>query len=133
MQIYYRREFPSKTSLYSVLNAGFVSVGGMASSYGGGILSDRLRVRNEGVLGYIPALGSLAAILPVAVVLFAHDFYVSIFMLFLTYLVGECWLGPGMACLQVKLLLLLLLLFAAVVCRRCCCCGGLWLLLLTHT
>lgn len=84
----------------------------MASSYAGGILSDRLRVRNEGVLGYIPALGCLAAIPPVAVVLFARSFYVSIFMLFLTYLVGECWLGPGMACLQVGLVVM-----------WCRCCG----------
>ncbi len=88
--------------MYSILNACFVSVGGMASSYGGGALADRFRVRNEGVLGFVPSLGSLAAILPVAVVLFARNFYVSIFMLFLTYLVGECWLGPGMACLQVR-------------------------------
>ncbi|CAM9799953.1 unnamed protein product [Ectocarpus sp. 13 AM-2016] len=75
----------------------------MASSYGGGAISDRLRVRNEGVLGYIPALGSLAAIGPIAVVLFAKDFYVSVGALFVSYLVGECWLGPGMACLQMEL------------------------------
>ncbi|CAN0305651.1 unnamed protein product [Ectocarpus fasciculatus] len=103
MAVYYHREYPSQISLYSVLNAGFVSVGGMASSYGGGVLSDRLRVRNEGVLGYIPALGSLAAIGPMAVVLFSKDFYVSVTALFVSYLVGECWLGPGMACLQMEL------------------------------
>lgn len=89
-------------SLYSVLNAVAVSVGGMASSYGGGAISDKLRVRNEGVLGYLPALGSVLAILPVAVALFSTDFYLSITALFVTYLVGECWLGPGMACLQVN-------------------------------
>lgn len=40
-QIYYHRAFPSQISLYSVLNAVFVSIGGMASSYGGGAISDR--------------------------------------------------------------------------------------------
>ncbi|CAN0340701.1 unnamed protein product [Ectocarpus sp. 8 AP-2014] len=103
MAVYYHRQYPSQVALYSVINAGFVSVGGMASSYGGGVISDRLRVRNEGVLGYIPALGSLAAIGPMAVVLFAKDFYVSVGALFVSYLVGECWLGPGMACLQMEL------------------------------
>ncbi|CAM9680955.1 unnamed protein product, partial [Scytosiphon promiscuus] len=103
MATYYHREFPSQVSLYSVLNAVAVSIGGMASSYGGGAISDRLRVRNEGVLGYLPALGSVLAILPVAVALFSTNFYLSITALFVTYLVGECWLGPGMACLQMEL------------------------------
>ena len=61
----------------------------------------RLRIRNEGILGYLPALGSAAAILPLTVVLFSSSFGVSVTALFLTYLTGECWLGPGMALLQV--------------------------------
>lgn len=41
MKTYYKRAFSAETSLYSVLNAIFVSTGGMASSYLGGALSDR--------------------------------------------------------------------------------------------
>lgn len=40
-QLYFHRQFPSQVSLFSVYNAVFVSVGGVASSWGGGAIADR--------------------------------------------------------------------------------------------
>lgn len=52
-------------------------------------------------MGYIPAIGCVGAIIPMTFVLFAKSFAVSMTGLFFTYFIGECWLGPGMAVLQV--------------------------------
>ncbi|CAM9938616.1 unnamed protein product [Choristocarpus tenellus] len=41
MATYFHRAFPDETSLFAVVNAIFVSLGGMASSYAGGAIADR--------------------------------------------------------------------------------------------
>lgn len=64
--------------------------------------ADRLRIRSQGFLGYVPAFGAAAAVPPVAVVLYSGNFSASVGALLLTYLVGECWPGPVMAVLQVS-------------------------------
>ncbi|CAM9538661.1 unnamed protein product, partial [Discosporangium mesarthrocarpum] len=100
LAVYYHRAFPSNTSLFAVINAVLVSLGGMASSYGGGAIADRFLPDFPGVLGWLPAIGALAAIFPVWVVLFSESFELSVLSLLFEYLVAECWLGPCMAVLQ---------------------------------
>ncbi|EKX42463.1 hypothetical protein GUITHDRAFT_111436 [Guillardia theta CCMP2712] len=91
----YRELFPSSESEFSVANAFVISCGGVLSSLLGGVLADRLAPHDYGKKLLIPAVGSILAV-PFWIGACKAD---SISLLFLEYIVAECWFGPTLAAL----------------------------------
>ena len=100
MPDYFQSIYPDNYSLYSALNAGVVSVGGFASSMIGGYLSDKYEPRNAMTKAYVCMYGTLLGIPTLAGTLLFGNFSLSITMLFLEYLVAECWLSPAISLIQ---------------------------------
>jgi len=100
LAVYYIRRFPENASAYSSLNALIVGLGGATSSYMGGFLSDRLKVRDARAVALVPAAASVLGYLPFFGLMVATDFRWSIFCLMLEYLIAESWFGPALSIMQ---------------------------------
>ncbi|KAJ8613829.1 hypothetical protein CTAYLR_004921 [Chrysophaeum taylorii] len=97
---FYARTFPKQVVAFSVAYALGTLVCGAASSALGGAIADALVRRGKtGARGHVPALGTLASVLPISAALFATSFSWSATLLLLNILLAECWLGPCMALL----------------------------------
>lgn len=99
-----QRAFLPHVEQFSLLNAlGYSVCGSLSSSFGGlaaGFLAQHRR--GPAALAMLPALGVAAAVVPLAVTVLSPSFWVAMVTLLLQYLLAECWLGPGMAVLQVR-------------------------------
>ena len=101
---FYKRKFPDFNSEYSVLNAFVVSFAGGISSISGGRLADIAETRfGSYACGLIPAIGSLLGLFPILGSLYVDDFYTSVFFLFVSYLLVECWFGPALKIIQSRM------------------------------
>jgi MFS family permease len=100
---YFAVAYPDYTSLYSILNATVVSIGGAFSSYAGGWIADKWGLRTSAACMYVPMLGSILAVPFLGICLYSSNFFVAMSALMLEYLVAECWFGPVIGALQLKL------------------------------
>lgn len=97
---YYERAFPHDVAYFSTLYAIGTLVCGTLSSTLGGALADFLVVHNfRGAHGYVPAMGTLLSLAPVAALLYSPTFEGTSVPLLLSILLSECWLGPGITLL----------------------------------
>jgi len=103
MPIFYKREFESYQDEYSYLNAGVVSAGGALSSYLGGYLSDLWTKKEPKARAWVPAIGSILGLVPFIGAVFAPNFYSSIACLLLAYIFAECWFGPAISIIQLRI------------------------------
>ena len=84
---------------YFALNAIIVSICGLCSALGGGILSDKYE--KKGILmtkAYVCIIAGIGGI-PTSCIclLINNNFWISITFLGLEYLVAECWFAPAIA------------------------------------
>lgn len=94
-------KFAGNEAAFAGSNAFIIAVGGLASSLLGGYLSDRIASSTTATLGaklprgraWIPAVGSLLAAPLWAAFCLTDNAAVAAGILFLEYLVAECWFG----------------------------------------
>jgi len=103
LPIFYKRQFESYNDEYSILNAAVVSVGGALSSFLGGFIADRWTATQPKAKAWIPAIGCLLGYPLFVGVLYSPNFYGSITCLFFEYLVAECWFGPALSIIQLRI------------------------------
>ncbi|CAN0270584.1 unnamed protein product [Pylaiella littoralis] len=97
---FFRGRFPSNSSEYAVLNALVVAVGGLLSSFLGGVISDKYSVQDPRVRAWVPMVGCILAIPCWAGVVTGTNFYVSLGFLLAEYIAAECWFGGTVTILQ---------------------------------
>ena len=88
---------------YSILNAAVVSTGGALSSFLGGFLADRWAKKQVKARAWVPAIGSVLGFIPFIGTLYFENFYASIACLFFEYLFAECWFGPAISIIQLRI------------------------------
>ena len=88
---------------YSLLNAAVVSAGGALSSFLGGFLADRWAKKQVKARAWVPAIGSVLGFIPFIGTLYFENFYASIACLFFEYLFAECWFGPAISIIQLRI------------------------------
>jgi len=103
LPLFYKRQFEDYNDEYSILNAAVISVGGALSSFLGGFIADRWSRTQIKARAWVPAIGSLLGFFPFVGVLYASNFYVSIVCLFFEYLFAECWFGPAISIIQLRI------------------------------
>lgn len=103
LPLFFSRQYPDYNDEYSYLNAGVVSFGGALSSFLGGFLADRWTKTQPKAKAWIPAIGCILGYPLMIGVLYSGDFYASIVCLFFEYLVAECWFGPALSIIQVRI------------------------------
>jgi len=98
---FYRARFPGSIGgEFALIKAAVNGVAGSVSATGGGLLADNLTRRDPRFQLWVPAAGSLLAIPFWWGTISAPSLELSLGMLFLEYLVAECWFGPTVAGLQ---------------------------------
>lgn len=102
MPTFYLKKF-NKQQEYALINAAVVSVGGALSSYLGGAIADRWSKRNVKARAWVPAIGSILGFIPFIGTLYFENFYVSLVCYFFEYLFAECWFGPAISIIQVRI------------------------------
>eukprot|EP00297_Palpitomonas_bilix_P008474 CAMPEP_0113893558 /NCGR_PEP_ID=MMETSP0780_2-20120614/16166_1 /TAXON_ID=652834 /ORGANISM="Palpitomonas bilix" /LENGTH=447 /DNA_ID=CAMNT_0000883875 /DNA_START=19 /DNA_END=1362 /DNA_ORIENTATION=- /assembly_acc=CAM_ASM_000599 len=100
MPRFFQRVHPDQYKLYTEMNAFVVSAGGALSTFLGGVVSDKLGKKDVRVFGFVPAFGALLGIPFTVALLLIDNFYGSVVLLLLEYIVAECWFGPAMSVLQ---------------------------------
>lgn len=101
---YFKRRFPAQQAVYATLNALVVSLGGATSAYTGGYVSDRWKKSGDvRAPALVPALASLAGLLPFVGVMYSPSFPVAMLCLLLEYLIAESWFGPAISIMQDRL------------------------------
>jgi hypothetical protein len=98
----YKNAYPENNNQFSILNAFVVAVAGATSSVAGGRLADKMETTYGPkfslvvpIVGSVLGLGAILACLQMK-----HNFYGSIALLCLSYLLVECWFGPCLKVLQ---------------------------------
>lgn len=88
-------------TLYGILNALCVLIGGFTSNMVAGIISDKYENTNYRTKSWVAVIMALNAV-PICLLLFLipGSFAFSIFMLFLDYLMCEGWISPVYAMIQ---------------------------------
>ena len=92
-----------KQAQFGILNAFLILFGGFSSSIICGRICDRLETQNKNyrIKSLLPALSSVIAVPLFMLVFLLHfNFYFSIAMLFLEYLLCEGWMAPVIAMVQ---------------------------------
>jgi len=102
MPQFYQKKF-NKQEEYALINAAVVSVGGALSSYFGGYLADRWSKRQVKARAWVPAIGCLLGLVPFIGTLYFTNFYVSLVCYFFEYLFAECWFGPAISIIQIRI------------------------------
>ena len=98
-------KFPEFTTQFSTSNAFIIAIGGLCSSFFGGIVADNISNPNNSFFNqpkakvWIPAIGSLLAIPAWILFISSNDPMIAGYSLFAEYLVAECWFGPALATL----------------------------------
>lgn len=96
-----QRRFLPQLQPFALTNAlGYALCGSLSSALGGFLTA----TQGVQLLAWVPALGIGLALVFVCVVVLCPSFHVCMVALLCFYLLGECWLGPGMAILQVQTL-----------------------------
>jgi len=97
MPSYFGNVYKDDKKLYAGLNAFIVSFCGFVSSLCGGLISDKLEKQGNYYAKAQVCIAAAALGLPCIALccLVQSNFYFSICMLGLEYLVAECWFGPA--------------------------------------
>jgi hypothetical protein len=95
------RRFPSEDKSFSIFNAIVVLSCGSISAFAGGKVG-QIAVKSFGLSGLakLVALSCLLSIVPFMLAFTSTNFWMSMTMLALGYLIGELWMGGSMALLQ---------------------------------
>ena len=100
---YYTLEFfadygKEKEEEFGVLNSLSVVIGGFSSNFFGARLSDKLEPRYPLIKPWMCVIMSIAGVVTNCLCyLFTFNFYFSMTMQFLTYLLAEGWMSQGLA------------------------------------
>lgn len=105
MPAYFGTVYPNDRTLYNILNAVVVSLGGFISSLTGAIISDKgENGGNNMTKAYVCMIGTFLGIPTLAgCLLLQNSFALSMAFLFLEYLTAECWTAPAISMLQATL------------------------------
>ena len=98
---YFDQVYTDNENDFAIYNALSVLFGGFSSNMIAGIFSDRYEKKNLKTKPYIAAFMSLMAI-PTTLVCFlvSNSFPISMFALFLEYLLAEGWNSPAISMIQ---------------------------------
>jgi nitrate/nitrite transporter NarK len=93
---FFQRVYPMFKGEYGLYNAAIVSVCGFLSTIVGGIISDRFEKKSRMTKAYVCITGSLLGLPAIAACcLITNNFYLSLFLMAIKYLLSECWMSPA--------------------------------------
>ena len=93
---FFLMNYPNHRKQFSILYCCMVASGGLISSISGGVLADKFGPKYPKAYSRICIVGSiLAAPTVIAAVLIQNNFYLAMGLLYLDFLIGECFWSPN--------------------------------------
>ena len=93
--------YPTFKTQYGLYSAAVVAICGFLSTVLGGLASDKFEKKSRMTKALVCIFGAVLGLPAIAAcVLTTNNFYLSVAMMAIKYLVSECWMSPAITMMQ---------------------------------